>query len=114
MKTINKLLHEFGDSVTLMHEKINQACENLNKKKEELVLAQLKGWGIEINLDEERKRRFRRILIEQNNSTETWYFNDGSLEGMRIITFVQDNKSFNPTMLDEVHKFSLSLELSYY
>jgi hypothetical protein len=93
----------------MMHEVTVKMAQDINKKKELVVRQKLKEIvGIEIDFNEEINRRFKRIGTEYNGNEQTIYFNDGSLEGKRIVTFVKKEIPF------DVDNFSIGYEESYY
>ncbi len=81
------------DLMATFHKEYNGIYEKILKeqsqKKEEIVRKRLKDLGIEFDLEEEKRRRFKRLIIETNHSSETLYFNDGSEEGIRVVTFTR-------------------------
>ena len=68
----------------------------LNRKRNKVITERLKDIvGIELSIEEESKRRFKRLAIEYNGNEETIFFNDGSIKGKRIVTFVRDEQPLN-------------------
>lgn len=72
----------------ILHKAARECLNDLRQKQENVILLKLQEHGIDIDLKEEGKRRFKRITIEYgpHNKMEVWY-NDGSVEGLRIVTF---------------------------
>ena len=104
----NNLLHDI-DCANLQDELINHMVNDIESKRISIIKERLKEIvGIEIDVDSEQKRRFKRLQMERNGDEETVYFNDGSVEGKRIVTFVRKQKPFNP------EDFSISIEYNYY
>jgi len=70
---------------------INKTLEDASKKlalkKEQIIKDRCVALGIEYDLDKEYKKRFRSFIIEVRGSKETLYYNDGTDEGIRIVTF---------------------------
>lgn len=81
---------------------IEDVVKRIDKKKEQILYEKLLELGILIDFEEEKKRTFKRFMVKHNNTndSEEWYYNDGSIYGKRVITFVtrvpdfdfQDNK----------------------
>lgn len=93
----------------MMQEIIAKIAKDLNKQKELVIKQKLKEVvGIDINLEEESLRRFKRLCVISEGNQETVYFNDGSIEGKRIVTFVKKDVPFNSK------NFSLGYEETYY
>lgn len=56
----------------------------------ELVLKQkLEEKNIHIDLDKEKIRRFKTLQRETKGNETTYWYNDGSMEGQRVVTFRQ-------------------------
>ena len=73
----------------MMQEVTAKMAQDINTQKELVIKQKLKEIvGIEIDLKEELQRRFKRLSIVRQGNEETIYFNDGSIKGKRIVTFV--------------------------
>lgn len=93
----------------------HKLTEKLQKQKEELILLRIKERvGEDIDLMQEIPKRFPRIVVVCNNlgQEENWYWNDGSDNGLLLITFFQDFDSFFDQ--DIVNKnFKMGISLKY-
>jgi len=67
----------------------------VSRRKEELLFNRLLHHGKTIDFDIEKERRFKKIIMERNGNEETYYYNDGSIEGLRIITFILEPMAIN-------------------
>jgi len=106
----NDLLADVSIS-NLMQEVTDKMVKDLQQKRETIIREKLKEIvGIEIDIEEEQKRRFKRLSIEYKGSEETIYFNDGSINGKRIVTFVRKD---SPVNFDN-NEFKINTEYSYY
>ena len=95
----------------LMQEATSKLISDIHEKRNKVITERLKEIvGIDLNIEEEAKRRFKRLAIEYNGNEETIYFNDGSISGKRIVTFV---KKDNPLTF-ETDRCQMSVEYSYY
>lgn len=56
------------------------------KKKEQLIIDRLAELGIKDDIKKEPKRRFKKFLCETQGQKSTYYYNDGSQQGLRLIT----------------------------
>jgi antitoxin component YwqK of YwqJK toxin-antitoxin module len=93
----------------MMEEFTRKMAQNINARKELVIRQKLKEIvGIEIDIVEEERRRFKRLLSEYRGNEQTIYFNDGSPEGKRIVTFVKNEIPF------DAEKFTLRYEEAYY
>lgn len=69
-----------------------QLIKDINRQKDEVLEERLEQLGLEMYLKEEEGRRFKRFMKVTEGDKETIYFNDGSINGLRIITFVNSPK----------------------
>ena len=101
-----------GVSVSnLMQDVTSKLISDIQDKINKVITDRLKEIvGIDLNIEEEAKRRFKRLAIEYNGNEETIYFNDGSIDGKRIVTFVRKD---NPLTF-ETDRCQMSVEYSYY
>lgn len=106
----NDLLADVSVS-NLMQDVTSKLINDIQEKRNQVITERLKEIvGIDLNIEEEAKRRFKRLVIEYNGNEETIYFNDGSIEGKRIVTFVRDEQPLN----FEFGKFEMRVGYSYY
>ena len=89
---------------------IGDMIAELNKKKEAIIMQRLEKLGIEIDVEAEQHRRFKRFVVEYNDQEETYWYNDGSETGLRIVTFKKPQPNFD---LKEP-KHIVKTEVSYY
>lgn len=93
----------------MMQEILNDAVKNIQQQQEELIKKRfLRLIGFELDIVEESKRRFPRLGIFQQENETSYYWNDGSIDGIRIITFYQE-----PINFDSINDNKLSVNLSY-
>ena len=91
----NDFIADVGIS-NMMQEVTAKMAQDINTQKELVIKQKLKEIvGIEIDLQEELQRRFKRFCTVRQGSEETIYFNDGSIEGERIVTFVKKDIPFD-------------------
>ena len=93
-----------------LNEITNQLYQKMVADKERVVYKKIKELGIDFDVDVEKKRRFKSIICCQYTAEETYYYNDGSVEGLRIVTFIQKVNDIN--FNDDVSK--LGFEIKYY
>ena len=94
---------------TMMKDAINKAVQNIQQQQDKLIKKRLNRiLGYDLNLEDEFKRRFPRIGIFNQDTETSYYWNDGSIDGIRIITFIQ-----NPIDFKGIESGKLSVELSY-
>jgi hypothetical protein len=65
---------------------------NILAKKEAVIKERLNQLGLISLIEDIKSQRFKRIMCEKHPDREDWYADDGSLKGVRIVTF----KSFEP------------------
>jgi len=106
----NDLLADVSIS-NLMQEATSKLISDIHEKRNKVITERLKEIvGIDLDIKAEARRRFKRLAIEYKGSEETIYFNDGSEQGKRIVTFV---KKDNP-ILFETDRCQMSVEYSFY
>ncbi len=93
----------------MMQDIMNNAVKNIQQQQDEVIKKRLfEILGYELDIEEEGKRRFPRIGIFQRDNETNYYWNDGSINGIRIITFIQE-----PIDFKEIENGKLSVGLSY-
>ena len=92
----------------LQDEIISKIVAEINEKKELIIKERLKQLDIEIDYGKESERRFKLFLCEIKGDEETIYYNDGTITGFRIVTFVQKHKPI------DFNEPNIGTELSYY
>lgn len=91
---------------------IKEMASDLEAKKKQVLLNRLSELNIDLDLEKEQKRRFKSLQsVSESFDTETIYYNDGSEDGLRVVTF-QRIDSF-PTM-DDFRTMSIKSEIKYY
>ena len=104
----NDFIADSGIS-NMIEEVTRKAAQEMIAKRELVFKQKLKQIvGIEIDFQEELQRRFRRFCTVRQGNEETIYFNDGSIEGKRIVTFVKEDIPF------DVENFTLGYKETYY
>lgn len=104
----NDFIPDVGIS-NMMQEVTAKIAQDIAVQKEIVIKQKLKEIvGIDINLEEELQRRFKRFCSVRQGNEEIIYFNDGSIEGKRIVTFVKKDIPFN------TEDFTLGYEETYY
>jgi len=75
--------------MNFLQDQLSKAIDHLIIEKERFVLELLKKKGIVLNFESERKRRFKSLAVERQapGTSETWFYNDGTEEGLKIVTF---------------------------
>lgn len=80
-----------------LNEVIKDLSQKIESQKEALIEAELKQRiGNGINLHEEHKRKFPRLKMEKTHQgIENWYWDDGTENGMLLISFWTEVQSEN-------------------
>lgn len=89
-------------------ELIQNAINEIEQKKYNAFMNRLKELNIVIIPEIEQHRKFKRFARETRGDEETIYYDDGSLEGLRVITFKTTPMPFDP------EKPSIGYNVSYY
>ena len=83
---------DFSDIHDRSAEMFEGLAQDLARQKEKILLSKLKEMGISAPLLLQENKRFKDFIREVHGNEETYYYNDGSNEGHRIVTFVKDDK----------------------
>lgn len=113
-KTENPQLHLQNVSLSnffdKQHEIISNMIIEINRKKETIIMQRCEKLGIEMDAEAEQRRRFKRFVVEYNDTEETYWYNDGSETGLRIVTF----KKAQPNFDLKAPNHTVNCECSYY
>lgn len=66
---------------------ISEMVKDIDEKKQEILSMKLKEIGCSITLVHNQTLRFKMIICEIQDNKEVYYFNDGSTNGRRVVTF---------------------------
>lgn len=106
----NNLLADYKYT-NLMYDATLKIFDDIHKKRNKVIANRLKEIvGVDLNIEEESKRRFKRLAMESNGNEETIYFNDGSIEGVRIVTFVRKESP----LTFEIDRCEINVEYYFY
>ena len=83
----------------------------VQKIKEDVVIEMAKSKGITIDLEEEKSARFKSIVIEHDYGKESWYYNDGTKDGVRIVTFEKKERGIDSFIKGD---FEFGISYHYY
>jgi hypothetical protein len=72
-----------------MNDKLIEGITLWQEKKSQMVKEAIKKKGISIDWELEEKRRFKSIICEyhKDSGLEHYYYNDGSINGLLLISF---------------------------
>jgi hypothetical protein len=80
------------DFNSTLSDDVSVMVSQLTLDRERIFKERLKELGIELDLEKERTRRFKSFFVERSSQIETpvsenVYYNDGSDDGLLVITF---------------------------
>ena len=102
---------EISDMMTTAIAKMHN---DIIKQKEYVILNALRRNNIKLNLQEALGKRFSPIQREvKPGHSETYYYNDGSKDGLRLVTFNIGHQPIDP-QFGNSREISLKIELTYY
>jgi len=98
------------DSFNLHKSLMEDLIRDISEKKQAVINAKLKKLNIAVNIDTENRRLFKSLVCVTQGNQDTYYYNDGSINGLRIVTFVKKETQ----LFDSNSKFTMKMELDYY
>ena len=107
----NKFIDDNGNDLfnNTLQDFTSEICKKIAQNRELIIKERFKEiTGYELDIVEEKKRRFKRLSVIVNRREETIYFNDGSIDGVRIVTFFKKDLPYNPD------KFTIGYEEFHY
>ena len=78
--------YRVGD-FTYMQEIMNEIIAELQAKKEAVIREKFAEKGFAHLLENLEAKRFKRVVIEKSGDCEKWYADNGTDEGVLIVTF---------------------------
>lgn len=94
-----------------VQELVAMQIRKIQEGKERIIKERLNSIGINIDIEKEKNRRFKTMLVELSDGEETYYYNDGSVDGVRVVTFLMAD-ILSPALNTDPH--TISLEIKYY
>ena len=89
-------------------ELIRDLADRIGLKKDEIIKDRLKELWIDVDYETVKKMRFKPFMTEISEGLETVYYNDGSVDGLRVVTFKNNlNLSLDGNKL-------MTTEIQYY
>ena len=105
------------EGFSIMDDVISALVKKIADEKEKVIqmrLRRLRSFNVELDLKEESQRKFPRIKCEiLGGHTETWWYNDGTPSGIRLISFVQD-KTIKDTDFNTFKTMRMAVDIKYY
>jgi hypothetical protein len=87
-----------------LNEQEKDAIAEMYQKENELLIQALKEHGLEIDIEQEQRRRFKTLSVEIQNlphrRVKRFYYNDGSIDGLLLLEYdVQNGYNFKLSSL---------------
>lgn len=102
--------YRVGD-FTYMQEIMNEIIAELQAKKEAVIREKFAEKGFAHLLENLEAKRFKRVVIEKSSDCEKWYADNGTDEGVLIVTFKNIEPKFTNNF-DEPR--TIKTEIQYY
>ena len=101
-----------GDSSpTYMQEIMNNVVRELQAKKEQVIKDKFAEKGFAHLLENIETRRFKKVVVEKYDNCEKWWADNGTNEGILIVTFLNPAPQFTN---DIEREFKMTTEIKYY
>lgn len=82
---------DFTDVYSKLDSVMSDVQSSFTKQREKLITDRLKQLGITFDQEEQMEKRFKDFIAERRGKELTYYYNNGTPRGLRIITFVEDD-----------------------
>ena len=93
-----------------MGEAIKRMTDDIRAQKEVIIHERLKELSIDVDFSLEEHRRFKSFTVESGGGYEAYYYNDGSVDGLRVVTFTQRAPS---NLLTDSKTFKIEYDIHY-
>ena len=92
----------------IVRDLVSQMVDSISKQKEDILKSKILNKFQDFNFEEEKKRRFKKLVCEVDyHGNETYYYNDGTTDGCRLVTFFKFEPQF------ELGSNKMNFELKY-
>tara|TARA_R110000772_G_C13310332_1_gene440573 strand:- start:8216 stop:8800 length:585 start_codon:yes stop_codon:yes gene_type:complete len=111
--TASKFSVDFDEGQIHMQASIDKMSKDITEQKEYHLVKALYAKGINMDLSKEIQKRFSKLRREIiGGHSETYYYDDGSDDGLRIITFVEEMDL--PQITNDPTAFSVRYNIKFY
>lgn len=105
-------MNEYEDIPTLIDTVIKSLSAQLDKAKHDIINERIKALGLKpLEIEEQRRKRFKDLTCEHSPGWENYYFNDGSDRGRFIVSFSVNE--FDLPAVGNEKDFSIKAALKY-
>lgn len=92
------------------NEIITSLVDKIQAEKQLIVEQKLREKGVLDYVNKRKNHRFKPMMIEIKGTEETYYFDDGTKEGFRLVTFRHEqNDKFSDLTDEKFHKIEIKL-----
>lgn len=95
---------------SIQDEILRKFSSDIEDKKRGIILAKLEEKGIELDIAKESVSRFKKLSVSYQGNKEIIYYNDGSPNGLRVVTFKTEISPIN----HEERSASITANTIYY
>ena len=93
-------------------ELVNRLCKKIEIEKLIILKNALKEKKIDIDLSKENNNRFKKLKVEFDGFSETYYYDDGTESGLRLVSFLYSNK-INTDFINSGFVGNINCEIKY-
>lgn len=98
------------DRNNLMNDITSNLLKDIHDRKEAIIKMKFKEKGFGYLLMDIEKKRFKRIIIEKHPDCEKYYADNGTDEGLLIVTF----KNMDSTLSNDLNSYKIESSIQYY
>ena len=84
----------------------DKAAQEINKQKEGVIKSKLKEHKLLYKLKHSKERRFKKIMIEEDEKYQHVFVDNNTINGLRVVSFLKEEP--------KIEDGKLTFELKYY
>jgi len=90
IRRIKPIYDDMKEMQSVLNEELLNAQMEVLRKREVVIQDRLTNIGVDIDLQEESKRRFPRVIGESRGETVSYYWDDGTFGGRLLVEFTME------------------------
>jgi len=89
-----------------------QKCE---QEKQKIIAQRISDLGLIFDIETEKISRFKKLMVESHidQGMQSWYFNDGSPEGLHLVTFFDQRPKLSDSWDNRKASYTIDTGFTY-